>query len=142
MRVIRVAFVRAAFCAAALGAILLVPFKFGSGQEVHSKQTSGQSVRLSCGDQTVAVDPTDGTNPKAVFLCAGNKLTWDANGHQFIAIFKKSPFVDGQKYFDEQHNQSAAAKNDVQVTVYTYFMIVDHEIVDDPQVIGGGGHSN
>jgi hypothetical protein len=142
MRVFQVAYVRATFFVAAFAVILLLPFKFGAGQEVSSEQTSGQSVRLSCADQTVTVDPTDGTNPKAVFLCAGNKLTWDADGHQFIAIFKKSPFVDGQKFFDEHHNQSAAAKNDVQVTVYTYFMIVDHEIVDDPQVVGGGGHSN
>jgi hypothetical protein len=113
--------------------------KLGTAQEVKIK--TPEYVQFRCADQTVKVDPKDGTNPKAVYLCPGNTLTWDANHHTFVVAFqKKSPFTDGQMVFDNDHYQSAPAVNDTVLTVYSYAMIVDRKPVDDPQVVGGGGH--
>jgi hypothetical protein len=118
------------------GLFLVLPL--GAGQDNKDEQ---EFARFTCKDETVKVVPTDGTDPKAVYLCAGRTLTWDPNGHKFIVAFKKkSPFIDNQKIFDETHNKSKAAKVDVLLTVYNYDMIVDNEPVEDPQVVGGGGH--
>ncbi len=101
-----------------------------------------RTVTFTCGDQTVSVDPTDGTYPKAVYLCAGDTLTWSANQHNFqIEFKKKSPFTDGAKKFDNSHAKSAPTKQDSKLTVYEYEITVDGKLVDDPQVIGGGGGS-
>ena len=126
-----------------LGLFLLLSLtlllKFGAAQEVTTK--TPQYVQFKCANQTVKVDPTNGTNPKAVYLCPGSTLTWDANHHKFVVAFqKKSPFTDGQMVFDNDHYQSAPAVNDTVLTVYNYIIIVDGKTVDDPQVVGGGGN--
>jgi len=114
-------------------------FKFVTTQEVKTK--TPEYVQFRCIDQRVNVDPQDGTKPKAIYLCAGNRLIWDANHHKFVVVFqKKSPFTDGQMVFDNDHNQSAPAVNDTDLTVYNYIISVDGKTVDDPQVVGGGGH--
>ena len=95
-------------------------------------------VQFTCQDVTVKVDPVNGTDPKAIYLCAGKTLTWDANGHEFTVIFKKSPFVDGKKMFSNKDYKSKGAKKDAVLTVYNYQIIVDGELVEDPQVVGGG----
>jgi hypothetical protein len=121
------------------GLFLVLPLTLGAGQdkEEHKKEYA----RFTCKDETVQVVPGEGTNPKAVYLCAGYTITWASNNHTFLVVFKKkSPFVDNRKIFDEHHNKSAAAKTDVVLTVYNYDMVVDNQPVDDPQVVGGGGH--
>jgi hypothetical protein len=124
-----------------LGLLMVLPFKLGADED--KKEHKKEFARFTCGNQTVKVVPVDGTQPKAVYLCGGDTMTWDANGHTFIVVFKKkSPFVGGQKIFDNQHYQSRAAKDDVLLTVYNYDMVVDGEPVDDPQVVGGGGHTD
>jgi plastocyanin len=114
---------------------LPLPFAFGASQEKGYKK---EFVRFTCKDETVQVVPIDGTRPKAIYLCAGNTVTWDANGHEFIVIFKKSPFVDGKKMFNNKDNKSKAAKKETVLTVYNYQIIVDGQLVEDPQVVGGG----
>ena len=133
--------VRYAVCAGLL--LMVTPFKFGTaqGQQASQEQQNQEFVKLACGNVTVKVVPTTGTDPKAVYLCAGNTMTWDANGHSFIVIFRKnSPFQGNQKVFDNSHYQSKPAKNDSVLTVYSYDITVDGEPIDDPQVVGGGSH--
>jgi len=115
---------------------LALPCAFGASQEKGYKK---EFVRFTCKDETVKVVPKDGTLPKAIYLCAGNTLTWDANGHEFTVIFiKNSPFVDGKKLFNNKDYKSKAAKQDTVLTVYDYHIIIDGELIDDPQVVGGG----
>jgi hypothetical protein len=122
------------------GLFLALPFLFGAAQEQKS-YVQQEFVRFACQNVTVNVDPKFGTDPKAVYLCAGNTLTWVANSHKFIVIFRKnSPFINNQKVFDNNNYQSKPAKNDVVLTVYNYDIIVDGEPIEDPQVVGGGGH--
>jgi len=115
--------------------------------EIQKKPPTGQKQHIfDCGDQTVGVVPNDGTNPKAVYLCDGDKLSWVPNGHQFVVTFKKSPFVDGQLVFQNNPQnpnalvQSSAAQYTGSLVVYHYTITIDGKPVDDPQVVGGGGH--
>lgn len=102
---------------------------------------------FDCADQTVGVVPGDGTSPKAVYLCDGNTLTWIPNRHTFKVTFKKSPFVDGQTVFqNDPQNPNAPVTSKAGLytgvlVVYHYTMTIDGNPVDDPQVVGGGGHS-
>ena len=114
---------------------LALPLAFGASQEKGYKE---EFVKFTCQDVTVQVVPIDGTNPKAIYLCAGNTMTWDANRHEFTVIFKKSPFVGGKKLFNNTDNKSKPAIRDTVLMVYNYQVIVDGVLADDPQVVGGG----
>lgn len=117
------------------------------GQKPTAGGQSKKQYIFDCGDQTVGVVPGDGTSPKAVYLCDGNTLTWVPNGHTFKVTFKKSPFVDGQTVFQNNPQDptapvtSKAAQYTGTLVVYHYAMTIDNNPVDDPQVVGGGGHS-
>jgi hypothetical protein len=103
-------------------------------------ESSGKFARLACADQTLKVVPDDGTRPRAIYLGDGNKVTWDANGHDFVVIFrKKSPFAGGKKRFDNKNNQSPAAQIGKELAVYNYEIIVDDAVAEDPPGVGGGG---
>ena len=105
---------------------------------------------FACGNQQVAVDPVNGTNPKAVYLCQGFTLTWAPNGHSFTVTFppQKYPFQGPPQTFAS--NPANLYANVVSppaiypglLTVYNYTMTVDDKPVQDPQVVGGGQHSN
>jgi len=102
-----------------------------------------------CGDLTVGVVPVDGTSPKDVYLCKGDTLTWEPNGHTFVVTFqKKSPFAGSPMVFknDPQNPNNPVVSPPAIFTgslvVYHYDMTVDNQPVSDPQVVGGGGHSN
>jgi len=96
---------------------------------------------FTCADPTVDVNTTDGAKPQAVYVCEGNTVTWNPNGHTFLVEFKKdSPFEDGAKRFDNGHSKSAKTKHHDQLTVYEYKITVDNTVFSDPQVIGGGGN--
>jgi len=102
-----------------------------------------------CGDQTVTVVPVDGTSPKDVYLCEGDTLTWQPNGHTFVVTFaKKYPFEGSPMTFQNDPQDankpvvSRRAKHIGSLVVYHYDMTVDNVSVSDPQVVGGGGHSN
>jgi hypothetical protein len=118
---------------------LVLLFAFGAGG--CKKAFHEETVTFACRDEKLDVDPTDGTIPKAIYLCAGKTVTWNPNGHRFRVVFrKKSPFVDDKTVFDNDHPKSAGAKHAAQLIVYYYDMTIDGMLVDDPQVIGGGGH--
>lgn len=120
-----------------------------SGPTVTPKATGKGQDSFTCGDKSVYVVPVDGTAPKDVYLCQGDTLTWMPNNHTFTVTFpKKYPFVGNPMTFqnDPQNPNnpvtSPAAKNPGLLVVYHYDMTVDGSQVIDPQVVGGGWHSN
>lgn len=116
--------------------LLLAAITCGCQQQVKNAKTK----TFTCGDQQVSVDPTDGTIPKAVYVCEGDTVTWEPNNHQFEVAFKKgSPFVDGGTQFDNGKKKSAKTKHHDKITVYEYDITVDGKPVNDPQVVAGGG---
>ena len=101
-----------------------------------------------CGDQTVGVVPGDGTSPKDVYLCKGDTLTWEPNGHTFVVTFpKKYPFEGNPMTFqnDPQHPNNPVVSPPAiyagSLVVYHYDITIDGKPVIDPQLVGGGGHS-
>jgi plastocyanin len=101
----------------------------------------GKTRTFSCGDQQTDVNTTNGAKPQAVYLCEGDTVTWNPNGHTFLVEFKKdSPFEDGGKKFDNKNPKSGKTKHHDQLTVYEYQITVDGTVFSDPQVIGGGGN--
>lgn len=99
----------------------------------------GRNESFACGNQKVDADPTTGAKPKSVYVCAGDTVTWNGNGHTFLVEFKNgSPFDDDGKKFDNAHPSSAKTKHHSQITVYEYRITVDNHVFD-PQVIAGGG---
>jgi hypothetical protein len=120
----------------------------GDGQKRPSVAGKG-SVNFPCGDQTVGVVPVDGTSPKDVYLCQGDTLTWLPNGHTFVVTFpKKYPFQGSPRTFQNDPQKpndpvvSPPAAYTGSLVVYHYDITVDNVPVADPQVVGGGGHSN
>jgi hypothetical protein len=104
---------------------------------------------FDCGDKTVLVVPGDGTAPKDVYLCLGDTLTWNPNHHIFTVSFpNKYPFEGKTMTFaNDPLNPDALvvsprAKNPGSLVVYHYDMTVDRLQIIDPQVVGGGYHSN
>lgn len=126
-------------CGAASRFALVLLLMFGASGCKEMK-IGKKTVAFACGDQTVDVNTTDGAKPQAVYVCEGDAVTWNSNGHTFFVEFKKdSPFADDGKKFDNGHAKSAKTKHHVQLTVYEYRITVDTTNVFDPQVIGGGG---
>ena len=122
--------------------LLLVMLGVGS---CNKEQERGKYRRFACGDQPVDVDPNKGAQPQAVYVCAGDMVTWNSHGHKFLVEFRKdSPFIDGRKEFDNDHSKSDKAKPVGQLTVYEYRITVDigsaaPHVFEDPQVVDGGG---
>jgi len=109
--------------------------------------TSGKGqVTFNCGDQTVGVIPVDGTSPKDVYLCKGDTLTWEPNGHTFVVTFpNKYPFQGKPQTFQNDPQKpndpvvSPPAIYSGWLVVYHYDIFVDGVKATDPQVVGGGG---
>jgi hypothetical protein len=119
------------------------------GAQQQPQATAKGKDSFACGDQTVGVVPVDGTSPKDVYLCKGDTLTWIPNGHTFVVTFpKKYPFAGPPKTFTNDPQKpndpvvSPPAIYTGSLVVYHYDMMVDNVTVSDPQVVGGGGHSN
>ena len=120
----------------------------GDGQKRPSVAGKGKDS-FDCGDKSVLVVPGDGTSPKDVYLCKGDTLTWQPNGHTFVVTFpKKYPFEGNPTTFASDPNNpnapvvSPRAINTGSLVVYHYNMTVDNLPAVDPQIVGGGYHSN
>jgi len=126
----------------------LWPAACGDGQRRPSVAGKG-TVYFACADQTVGAVPVDGTSPKDVYLCKGDTLTWEPNGHTFVVTFpNKYPFQGKPMTFqnDPQYPNnpvvSPPAVYSGSLLVYHYDIVIDGVKATDPQVVGGGGHSN
>ena len=116
-----------------------------------TKQVSPQTKRtvtFDCGNQTVGIVTGTGTSPKAVYLCGGDTLTWVPNGQKFVVTFRKEyPFTGAPQTFTNNPSNpdapvtSPPAKYTGSLVVYHYEISINGTPVDDPQVVGGGGHS-
>src|SRR5712691_2657125 len=123
-----------------VGGFILVLVLIAVAGGCEQMKTRKKTVTFACGDQTVKVNPTNGAQPQAVYVCEDDTVTWEADGHTFVVEFKDdSPFEDGGKKFDNAHPNSGKSKHHTQLTVYEYRITVDTKHVFDPQVIGGGG---
>ncbi len=124
-------------CVASRFALVLLLLCGASGCRQYGKKT----VQFTCGDQKVDVNTTNGAEPPAVYVCPGDTVTWNPNGHTFVVEFKndKSPFDPPEKRFDNGHAKSPKTKPHAQLTVYEYKTTVDTTHVFDPEVIAGGG---
>jgi hypothetical protein len=132
--------------ASRFGVVLLVIVGvFGCKKEKEDEEHRNYR-RFACGNQAIDVDPAQGAKPQAVYVCGGNTVTWNPNGHKFLVEFRKdSPFEDGRKQFDNEHPGPDKAKTVQQLTVYEYRITVDTDaptphVFEDPQVIDGGGN--
>ncbi len=115
---------------------LLILGVSGCAQEPRTVQ---KREYFPCGDKTVDVNTSNGATPQAVYVCGGDTVTWNPNGHTFLVEFKKdSPFDDDGKRFDNGHAKSGKAKHVTGLTIYEYRITVDTTHVFDPQVVGGG----
>jgi len=132
-------------------AFLAVSFLFlvCSGCQKQIAPQGKKTVTFDCGNQTVNVVAVQGTDPKAVYLCEGDTLTWLPNNQKFTATFKKGyPFIGPPTTFTNNPDNlnagvtSPPAKHSALLVVYHYDMTINGVAVEDPQVIGGGGHSS
>ncbi len=93
-------------------------------------------VKFAC-KTTINVTDTGVDTPDA-YVCSGNKVTWNANGHIFTVFFKNScPFVSGCKEIDNQKPTAGPINSTASTTIYDYGIVVDGKLYD-PHIIGGG----
>jgi plastocyanin len=124
-------------CAASRFALVLLLIFAASG----CQKKYGKTWRtFDCGNKTINVNPTNGAEPEAVYVCDGDTVTWSPNGHKFLVEFKKeSPFNSGEKEFHNGKPKSDTIKPQKNLKVYEYRITVDGKVFEDPQVLGGGG---
>jgi hypothetical protein len=95
-------------------------------------------VKFAC-RTTINVTDTGVDTPDA-YVCPGNKVTWNANGHIFTVFFKGTcPFVSGCREIDNQKPTAGPliTTSSSTPTIYDYGIIVDGKLFD-PHIIGGG----
>lgn len=120
----------------------------GGAPVQHPQNTGKGQDTFDCGDKTVGVVAVDGTFPKDIYLCKGDTLTWEPNGHTFVVTFpNKYPFEGKTTTFQNnpQYPNNAVTSPRAVYTgsllVYHYDILVDGKSTD-PQVVGGGYHTN
>ena len=93
-------------------------------------------LKFSC---TTTINVTDtGVSIPDAFVCANNKVTWNANGHIFFVFFKNAcPFQGGCKEIDNQKPTSGPMNPVTKPTIFDYGIVVDGKPFD-PHIIGGG----
>jgi len=118
-------------------------------------QRKERVATYTCGDQHIKVDHTlpKGVDRKAVYLCGGDKIIWDAQPNvQFEIDFDESPWGPNNAKFGNKNglnpytpkfpNSPTPAPKDPTVFKYT-ITIVDNNGHSyppfDPHVVGGGG---
>lgn len=87
----------------------------------------------------IKVDPSEGVDHKAVYVCDGDTLQWD-NPHNatFTVHFPGDcPFNPCADISDSNPRPIKTLPSDI--TVYKYNITVN-TVLHDPHVIGGGGH--
>jgi len=127
--------------------LMVILYAAGCGLQTATDNKAKGKDSFACGDQTVGVVPSDGVSTKDVYLCKGDTLTWEPNGHSFVVTFpKKYPFQGPPKTFQNDANNpnapvtSPPAIYTGSLVVYRYDMTVDGNPAPDPQVVGGGKH--
>jgi hypothetical protein len=113
----------------------------GCGKNAGDGGPQRKDEKPYCGDKSINVNPSTGADPKAVYVCEGDVVTWAPNGHTFIVEFAKDfPFKGNPKKFTEKYNDNVSDKTlpHPKIKVYEYTIKVDGNPIADPQIIGGG----
>jgi hypothetical protein len=120
-----------------LFAFLMLAVWMTNGRE---NKTKFVVLRLPC-TTSIDVNTSTGVNPVDAYVCQGDKITWNANGHAFTVFFKNSqcPFTGGCQNINDQHPTSNPVAQNPNLTVFTYGILVDGQVFD-PHVVGGGGN--
>jgi len=107
----------------------MLPTDCGQEKAVHPR------VAITC-TTTINVTPTGVDVPDA-YVCKNNKVTWNANGHDFVVFFKhECPFPTCKK-IDNQNPTAGPIKDYSNLTVFDYGILIDGTPYD-PHIIGGG----
>ena len=109
--------------------------------KVHKVQTPPKAPRsktYDCLDVNVQVDPSNGVDKKAVYVCEDNTVTWTAQpGVTFTIKFQDCPFHDCVTFSSGVPSKKALHFNEL--TVFKYTITVNNKPFD-PHVVGGGGN--
>jgi hypothetical protein len=96
--------------------------------------------------KNITVDPTSGvdTHQKAVYVCGGDTVKWDAHhGVTFTVHFPPGPgacpFNPCPDITDTQPT-AIVATQPADLTVYKYTITVNNGSPIDPHLVGGGGY--
>jgi hypothetical protein len=92
-------------------------------------------LRVVC-TTTITVMQTGVDQPDA-YVCKNNNVTWNANGHDFVVVFKHDCPFPSCKKIDNQHPTGGPMKDLQKLTVFDYGIVIDGTLYD-PHIIGGG----
>ena len=102
------------------------------------KLQAQRTKTFNCEDVNVQVDPSNGVDKKAVYVCDGNTVTWNAPpGVNFTIKFQDCPFVDCNTFANGVPSKKALYFKELRVFKYT---ITVNNVPFDPHVVGGGGN--
>jgi hypothetical protein len=104
-----------------------------------------KAVKYNCQDETLNIDLKKGVDRKAIYLCAGQKVTWvdPSNKYTFQVVFQDYPFGGTPTTFDNGTPTSPVLPPITDLTVFKYTITIfdtsgfPHPY--DPHVVGGGG---
>ena len=104
----------------------------------HKVLQTARTKTFNCVDVSIQVDPNNGVDKKAVYVCDGNTVTWNAPaGVNFTIAFQDCPFQDCNTLANGVASKPALSFTDLRVFKYT---ITVNNVPFDPHVVGGGGH--
>lgn len=134
-------FFRVVFGGASLFVLILILTLGTGGCSKNSPRFT--SKKIDCVTK-ITVDPTNGvdTHQKAVYVCDGDTVKWDAShGVTFKVHFPPSacPFNPCPDITDAQPT-AIVATQPADLTVYKYTITVNNGTPIDPHVVGGGGY--
>jgi hypothetical protein len=92
-------------------------------------------LRVTC-TTTIKVGETGVDEPDA-YVCKNTKVTWNANGHDFVVFFKHDCPFPSCKKINNQNPTAGPIKDLQKLTVFDYGIIIDGTLYD-PHIIGGG----
>lgn len=99
-------------------------------------QKPQRTKTFNCDDVSVQVDPKNGVDKKAVYVCEDNTVTWNAPpGVNFSIRFQDCPFVDCNTFTNGVPSKKALYFTELRVFKYT---ITVNNVPFDPHVVGGG----
>ena len=98
-------------------------------------KTEYAQLRVTC-TTTITVMQTGVDEPDA-YVCKNATVTWNANGHDFVVIFKHDCPFPSCKKIDNQHPTAGPIKDVQKLTVFDYGIVIDGTLYD-PHIIGGG----
>jgi hypothetical protein len=101
-------------------------------------QKAPRTKTFDCTDVSINVDLNNGVDKKAVYICDGNTVTWNApSGVNFTIKFQDCPFLDCNTFTNGVPSKKALYFTDIRVFKYT---ITVNGVPFDPHLVGGGGH--